>query len=253
MTYRIFFSNVGYARAMDGDLKKHLIHAYRHVYCSLPVQRQVLSELKKLIDKEKPDLCCLLEVDSGSFHSRYLNHISLLINEEYHFHDISEKYGSLLAKMPLHKGKSNAFLAKKELAFERRYFKAGNKRLVYRIEIGHVAIYFAHFSLRATIRQKQFSEIHQWMEKEGGEVILLGDFNVLNGLQELDILLKNTGYSLLNNTTETTFRFHKQHLLLDLCICSKTLASSAKLQVIPQPFSDHSALLLDIDAAPSGN
>ena len=249
MKYRIFFSNVGYARAMDGNLKKHLMYAYRHVYCSPLVQQHALGELMNIIKKEKPDFCCLLEVDSGSFHSGYLNHMSLLINEEYPFHDIGDKYGTMLGKMPMHKGKSNAFLAKKQMPFQKRYFSFGSKRLVYRIEIEKIVLYFAHFSLRAGIRQKQFAEIRNWMVGEAGEVILLGDFNVVNGLQELDILLKNTDYRLLNDIQEMTFRFHKQRLLLDICICSAGIAESAKLKVIPQSFSDHDALLLDIDAA----
>jgi endonuclease/exonuclease/phosphatase family metal-dependent hydrolase len=250
---KVFFSNIGYAKAMDGGLKSHLLHAYRHVYCPPKVQHQALDQLKTLIDRETPDVCCLLEIDSGSFYSSYINQISRLMDGNYPFHDISDKYGNILGKLPLHKGKSNAFMAKKKLPFERRYFASGSKRLVYRVQLENIALYFAHFSLRANTRQKQFTEIRKWMVAETGEVILLGDFNVLNGLQELDGLLQDTNYVLLNDKTETTFTFHKRRLLLDICICTPKIAKSAKLQIIPQPFSDHSALLLDIDAVHFGN
>ena len=176
MKYRIFFSNIGYAKAFDGGLKSHLLHAYRHVYCPPAVQYQALHQLKTLIDRDKPDLCCLLEIDSGSFYSSYINQISRLIDENYPFHDIADKYGNLLRKLPLHKGKSNAFMARKKVPFERRYFASGSKRLVYRVQIEKIVLYFAHFSLRASTRQKQFKQVHEWMNAESGEVILLGDF-----------------------------------------------------------------------------
>ena len=58
MSYKIFFSNIGYAKGIDGSLRQHISMAGRHFYCSLPVQEQVLAQVKALIDAEQPDLCC---------------------------------------------------------------------------------------------------------------------------------------------------------------------------------------------------
>lgn len=251
---KILFSNIGYAKGFDGGLRQQLLLAHRHFYCPPSVQQAALDQLKAIMQAEQPELCCLLEIDSGSFHSGRLNQMGYLLDSEYAHHDIADKYGaqSYLGRMPLHKGKSNGFLAKREISFERIYFKVGNKRLVYRLQLKPgLCLYFAHFSLNHTVRQAQLLEARGWLLAEKGQVILLGDFNVLRGLGELKPLLAGTNLKLLNNEAETTFTFHKRKLLLDICIASPDLAAS--LRVIPQVFSDHSALLLHLDGVHSGH
>src|SRR5688572_17701312 len=128
MGQKIFFSNIGYARGIDGTLWQHMLYAHRHVYYGVTPQQQVLLQLKEIIAQEKPDICCFVEMDSGSFHSSYYNQIQYLVDDEYMFHDISGKYGedNWLNEMPLFKGKSNAFIAKEIAPFERLYFRYGS-------------------------------------------------------------------------------------------------------------------------------
>jgi endonuclease/exonuclease/phosphatase family metal-dependent hydrolase len=246
---KILFSNIGYARGISGTLWEHISKFNRHVYCSTSVQRNSLSKLKAIIDAENPDLCCLLEIDQGGFHCDYFQQIYELMDDKYNFHDISDKYGedNPIKKIPLHIGRSNAFLANVPFPFERLYFKHGTKRLIYKILLpDEISLYFTHFSLRKNIRAKQFREIHQLIQNDPQEVIILGDFNIMNGFSELKPLLQNTDLHLMNMETEYTFTFHIFKGVMDLAICSESIAKSASLRIIPQVFSDHDALLLEI-------
>ena len=249
--YRILMSNIGYAKGIGGSLWEHVSRAGRHLYCSLPLQQRVLNDLKNLIDGENPDLCCLIEIDRGSFHSAYLNQLSSLIDENYHFYDIADKYGenNPIGKLPMHRGKSNGFIARDLLAFERRYFTHGSKRLIYHITLPDgTALFFAHFSLKKKVREKQFQEMRKLVTETTGSVIILGDFNIFSGFDELKPLLDGTGMILLNNRETPTFQFATYEAALDLCICSENIAENVELKIVPQPFSDHSAVMLTLNA-----
>jgi len=88
--------------------------------------------------------------------------------------------------------------------------------------------------------------MRSFIKDVSGEVVILADFNIMRGFSELSPLLENTDLHVLNNESEPTFRFHRRHLTLDLCICSRGLRDQIKLRVVQQPFSDHAALLVDI-------
>lgn len=250
MTYKILFSNIGYARGIDGTLWQHVMYMHRHFYCNISVQQQALLQLKEIITLEKPDLCCFVEVDNGSFHSSYYNQMKFLMDDDYMFQDVANKYGeeNWLSDMPLFKGKSNGFLARHDVSFERLYFQYGSKRLVYKILLpGNILVFFTHFSLQKKTRVQQFNEIKNIIKNHDGEIIILADFNIMQGFIELEPLLQDTKLKLLNTDKEFTFTFHRTQRVLDLCICSETLAKRLTLRVIPQPFSDHAALLVEGD------
>ncbi len=245
---KILMSNLGYARGIGGGLAEHVLKAHRHFYCSEAVQRKSLLQLGELIVEEDPDICCFAEIDKGSFPSAGFNQLEALLTEKYIFFDIENKYapGSRLRSFFMTNGKCNAFLAKHPFPHHKLYFRSGVKRLVYKIKIDeHLTLFFAHFSLSRRLRRAQLVEARKLLDEAQGESVFLGDFNILDGLRELDPLLKNSPYILLNRD-EPTFRFHKRHLTLDLCICSRELERRAQLRVVPQPYSDHAALVLDI-------
>ncbi|MDC7676711.1 endonuclease/exonuclease/phosphatase family protein [Asticcacaulis machinosus] len=249
---KILFSNLGYATGISGSLYHHVTRAYRHLYQPPAQQRRVLAQFRQIMDIHTPDLCCLVEVDRGSLHSGFFNQIKALQCGRYETFDIADKYGetSAVSRLPFHDGKSNGFLANAPLAFSRLYFRNGTKRLIYRIEaINGVTVLFAHFSLKAAVRQNQFDEITELVDDIGGEVIVLGDFNTLNGLGELDSLLARDRLRLLNRRDEATFTFHQWRHTLDLCLYTPGLENRLALEIIPQPFSDHAGLLVSLDQA----
>ena len=249
MTRKILFSNIGYAKGIDGTLWQHISRAGRHLYCDVPTQMLSLGQLKAIIDLEQPDLCCLVEIEQGSFHSAYMNQINALMDDDYVYFDIANKYGKndWRQYMPFSRGRSNAFLSKQELQFERLYFSHGTKRLVYKVVLPNgVHVFFAHFSLDSAVRTRQFTEVRSLIEQCGGEAILLADFNIFYGFSELDPLLKGSDLCIASKEDQVTFTFHTYQLALDLCICTKSLQERLVLKVIDQPFSDHQALLIEI-------
>lgn len=245
----ILFSNLGYAKGINGCIDQHVKYVHRHFYCPADTQVKVLSQVNELIVKEDPDICCFVEIDKGSFPDGKFSQLKTLLNEKYCYFDIENKYGegSWLRKFPVTKGKSNAFIAKHDFPHEKIYFSHGTKKLIYKVKLkDDLTLFFAHFSLGLKTRQQQLLQVKEILSKETGDIIFLGDFNILTGVEEIEPLMKENNLILLNDRSHTTFTFHKRSLMLDLCICSKNIASNMSMKVIPQPYSDHAALLVNL-------
>lgn len=250
MVRKVFFSNIGYARGIDGSLVQHIRRAHRHFYTGSSPQQLVLGQLKDIIRAENPDLCCFVEVDRGSFHSAYCNQMEYLTDDDYVFYDIADKYGegNPLGRLPMFQGKSNAFVSKYDLEYQRLYFQRGSKRLLYRVALGeNVTLYFGHFALQEKVRALQLAELRNFIQTHEGEVIIMADFNIMQGFKELRPLLDRTDLMVMNDEMQPTFRLHSKNWALDLCICSQSLAERLELKIIPQPYSDHAALLVEGD------
>jgi endonuclease/exonuclease/phosphatase family metal-dependent hydrolase len=248
-TVKVLFSNLGYATGINGALLQHVARSYRHVFQPMKLQRAVLSQFMEVVEREKPDLCCLIELDRGSMHSGFFNQMDALLSDAYHFHDVADKYGpgSRLSQLPFHAGKSSGILASTSFEFEYRHFVHGAKRLIYHVKLASdLTLLFTHFSLNAKTRQKQFGEMREMIDSLTGNVIILADFNTLNGLRELGPLLSRGDLELMNSPDEPTFTFHRWHHVLDLCLCSRSIRPDLSLKVISQPFSDHDALLVTV-------
>ncbi len=248
--YKIFMSNIGYARGLNGCLKQHLLHSYRHIYCPIHIQKKVLLKLKNIIRLEEPDLGCLVEIDKGSFNSSFFNQIEHILDDNYPYFDIENKYKEIgyLRKLPIFSGKCNAFFSKTNISCRRLFFSNGTKKLIYRIELtNNLVLFFAHFSLNSKVRQKQYQEIKALIKSESGEILIMGDFNAFKGFDELSSLLEDTNLKIINDEFLPTFTFHRSKHAIDLCIASSSLIPHLNLKIIDQAFSDHSALLLTID------
>lgn len=242
-------SNLGYLRGINGRLFEHFRYLHRHIHCSADVQKRALKQLKHLIDAEDPDICCLVEIDQGSADSAHFNQLEGLASEAYPFSDIENKYGrtSMRRYLPRSKGKSNAFMAKQDLPHEKLFFTHGTKRLIYKIGLpSGITLFFTHFSLKHVVRARQFREVRQLLAETPGDSIFLGDFNIFRGFQELAPLLQGNNLHLLNREGDHTFTFHRFQKTLDLCLCTQSLVPRVNLRIIPQPFSDHAALLVEV-------
>lgn len=248
--YKILMSNLGYLRGIDGRLIQHLLYMRRHFYCPVDVQKGALQQLLALMEVEDPDICCFVEIDTGSSTSADFNQVEALVSKTYPFFDSENKYAphSRLRTLPRARGKSNAFIAKWPFPFEKIYFSAGTKRLIYKVRLAeYLTLFFAHFSLKKTVRAQQLRQVRNLLIDTPGESIFLGDFNILTGFTELAPLLHQSNLCLMNSENQHTFTFHRFRKVLDLCICSQSLAPIIDLRVIPQPFSDHAALLVKVD------
>ena len=245
----ILMSNVGYLRGIDGSLQQHMRFAHRHFYSPRKVQEACIAQVRGIMESERPDICCFVEIDKGSKKAKGFNQLEALACEQYAFYDIDNKYGptSHLRHLPLMHGKSNGFIARRKLPYEKIYFTHGTKKLIYKLSLEpEVTLFFAHFSLKQKVRAQQLAQIQQLLRETNGEVIVLGDFNIKSGFQELAPLINENNLKLLNEEHVPTFRFHTFQMPLDICLCSQGIAQRASLRVIPQPYSDHEALLLTL-------
>lgn len=242
----ILMGNLGYLRGINGTMAHHLRFAHRHFFCSTQAQKAAIAQVAGIIAREDPDICCFVEIDKGHGNARSFNQMEALVCEKYRYYDIENKYGhnSRLRKLPATRGKSNGFLAKHNVAYEKVHFTHGTKRLIYKLKLDHVTIFFAHFSLKKAVRTQQLLQMRELIAATPGEVILLGDFNILTGFAELAPLLDDNNLVVLNREDAPTFRFHRFQLALDLCIATRGIAPRIDLRIIPQPYSDHAALLV---------
>lgn len=238
--FRVLFSNLGYARGIDGTWKSHIGRAHRHFYITPEAEKASMMQFREIVKEWHPDLCCMVEITK--------NQIAHLLDNEYSYFSILGKYGdkSILNRLPLFKEKCNGFIAKDHFEHEILYFEHGTKRLIYNLSLPNgVRLIFAHFSLSKKVRYKQFMQIRELAEKDNSPVIILGDFNILRGFDELQPLLEKDNLKLISQADKHTFTLGKKNWVLDLCICSASIASQMTLKVIPQPFSDHDALMVE--------
>lgn len=245
----ILMGNLGYLRGINGCLSHYVRFAHRYLYCPPSVQEACIKQVVELMEREQPDLCCFVEIDKGSADLANFNQLEALVSERYPFFDIENKYGPLsrLRSLPLTRGKSNGFLATRRMDYEKTHFTHGTKKLIYKITIeSGVTLFFAHFSLKAAVRAEQLRQVREMLKETPGEIILMGDFNTHNGFGELAPLLQENNLVLLNKEDVPTFRFHHFRMPLDLCICSHGIAQRSELKVVPQPYSDHEALVLTL-------
>jgi endonuclease/exonuclease/phosphatase family metal-dependent hydrolase len=247
--HKVLFTNLGYARGIGGSLREHARYAYRYIWCPRGTQRDAIAGLKRLIRREDPEVCCLVEIDRGSVNSAFFNQMDHLVDGTWRYHDIENKYGetSPLRHLPVTSGKCNGFVAKRSLPFRKIYFTGGTKRLVYKIDLDEgLTLFFAHFSLRREVREGQFRELRELFERTAGEVAIMGDFNIFRGRGELAPLLDGGGLEVVSGLDDDTFRIDGRRFAVDLCVCSTELARRAEVRVLEQSYSDHAAIVLEV-------
>lgn len=236
--FKIFLMNVQYFNGMDGNVLDYILKFNRYFFVSKKIQNNVLRKLYDLIYLEKPDLICLIEVKDN-------NHLLNLLNDEYYYFDIENKYGenSFLKKTPFFRKNSNAILSKDRLSFEKKYLVNGTKKLVYEIKIPKgPTVFLTHFSLDKKVRKKQFKEIKK-MTSSIDSKIICGDFNLFKGVSELNELILDTDLSVTN--TVCTYPSHKPIKCFDTFVVSSDL--NVKTKVLNEVLSDHLPVILEIE------
>jgi endonuclease/exonuclease/phosphatase family metal-dependent hydrolase len=250
MNHRILVSNIGYARNIDGSVLAHLRQSRHHLRTSVRSQKIALDAYKNIIAAVQPDICCMIEIDTGSPTSSGFDQFAYLLHPDYPLRDVVGKYAvsSRLSKFWLTRGKSNGFMAKRPYRFNRYYLSHGSKRLLYRIELEKgLVLFFTHLSLNSQTRLKQIQELRAFADKETGDVLIAGDFNILAGPDELKTFTRDGRYTLLNDSALGTFTLLGRHYLLDICLATSHTVPRTSIEVIDQPFSDHDALLITVE------
>ena len=248
---KILMSNIAYGRGLSGSFADQVLRAYRHVYCRRQVQEGVVEAVRELVNAEKPDVCGFVEIDRGRAAGRAFSQLHAILDERYPHWDIANKYfrGTRSHLVPFLGRNCNAFCARRALPFERVYLASGIKRLVYKISLSpRLTLFFTHFSLRRSIRAQQFQDLRAVLDATPGEHVVMGDFNIFGGAEELAPFLRKTKLLVVNDPELPTFRFHRSRALVDLAMCSPGIRDRAALRIVEQHYSDHAALILDLHA-----
>lgn len=247
---RVLLSNVAYGRGLTGSLVDQVLRAYRHLYTRPSVRAGVVEDVRRLVDATRPDVAGFIEVDRRLARGPSLDRLLSVLAPTHPHHDVANKYfeGPGSHRIPFLGRNCNAFCSTRPLEFERVYLPSGIKRLVHKITLApRLTLFFAHLSLRRTVRLAQIADLRALLEATPGEHVLMGDFNVFSGLDEIAPLLADEHLVLLNDVERTTHRFHRTHRVLDLALASPGLVDRSTLEVHHQPYSDHDALLLHLD------
>lgn len=246
---RIVYANLGYSREIDGSIGHHVRRAHHHIYTPRDAQLRSLNFVKEALRGLKPDLSCFVEIDRGSLTNGFFDQLPVLREDHHTMVQIDSKYAQerKFRRFSISRGKSNAFLASTPLEFRARYLDFGKKRLVYDIDLAGLRVLVAHCSLLYRVRERQFEQLAEWTRESDGPTVVVGDFNIFRGGQELRPLLADKRFKHLNEAHGPTFRFGPYRANLDTCLVSTQIAERCALQLVALPFSDHDMLCIDID------
>jgi hypothetical protein len=220
-----------------------VLRFYRYLYTPRRIIRKVRQAIYALLEREKPDVCCFVEIHrkTGCVPHPHV----------YTCSDVENKYGqkSVLRRIPFFRDNCNGFYAKDSLDFQKMYFRHGTKKLIYEIKLREdLSLLLVHFSLDRRVRRKQCLELKHII-KARKHVVLCGDFNVFKGRSELESLAEACNLRIVNAPGEATFPAIRPTKALDLFLCPKDMPF-AEVKVLKKIHaSDHLPVLLEMEVA----
>ncbi len=241
-TFKVLLWNIGYSTGLRGSIPGYLFGFTRYLYTPRSVRKKVRHSIRSLLEREKPDLCCLLEL-------RKARGILPRI-KTYPFRTADNQYGlgSWLRSLPLFRTCADGLLSLRKLPFVEHFFRHGTKKLVYDIGIGNgLRILLVHFSLNRHVRAKQCDELREMVGRRG-DTIICGDFNDFRGTEELSGLVEACDLQIAGPKRDLTYPSIRPRKPFDLFLCPKGLTAEAT--AFPDVLtSDHLPVMLTLKFA----
>ncbi len=239
---RLLVYNIAYGTGAPESLYHNLSTAHRYVR----TKDTHLLSIIDFISKADPDILGLVEVDTGSYRTKFLNQVEFIAGHIKHHHQSSVKYnhGFLAKSMPIIRKQANAVLTRHKIPEGNfHFFPAGFKRLLIEVDIAGIRFFLVHLSVQKRARKVQLAHLAE-LAKGQKPVIIAGDFNTFSGPKEIHALQEELGLINPNTDNHPTFPSWKPNRQLDFILCSQQI----KIQNFEIPkvkFSDHLPLLLD--------
>lgn len=255
---KILSCNVGYLLGYRNVLGGYVPPPVASLLGDAAVERRTLDQLVDVIERERPDAVSLLEVDGGSHRTatdgqfRALR-AALRRRDLPYDGTIANKYGAgtLAGRLPFFGDLGNAVLARTELSTTTHYLSAGRKRLVIEVDLESDAVMFVvHLALGARSRARQLAELAELVAERaaGRDVVVTGDFNIFDGIGELDAVTDRTGLeprvpgeTVPSRPLDDLFVSSRS---VDLFLCSPTVAVE-RCDVLDDQLSDHRPIVLE--------
>ncbi len=247
--------NIEYCEGIEG-----LWYQYLKFWRVFLAPKNVSQKMVKALQKLKPDILALVEVDTGSLRARRKDEV-VFLEEKLHLKNFVEKvkyplkgWLKLFHHVPILNKQANAIISR--FNFEKiRYhvFHEGTKRMVIETAIKcpkKVTLLLAHLSLGRRSRTKQIRELIGIVNRIKNSVILMGDFNTFHGKEEIDILLDKTPLRDAVGLEEASKIFTEPAWhpcrRLDYILVSPQIKIK-KYSVLNFHFSDHLPLMVDFE------
>jgi endonuclease/exonuclease/phosphatase family metal-dependent hydrolase len=254
---KVLSVNAGYLLDYDGSLSGYALRPHRAMVGSEAAERRAIDRLVDVIADERPDLVVLLEVDQGSFRTATDGQVATVADAlderglAYRAR-ADTKYGDgLVAGLPVLGHLSNGVLIRDGLAatIEVHLLDKGPKRLVTEVRVGDVSVFGVHLAMSSRGRRAQLSELAA-IVTERERVVVAGDFNAYDGLDEVEDILGGVGL-VLHDPGDTVpkrplDRIVTETRTLDLFLVSPNVTVT-RCGVIPVQVSDHRPVVLEFD------
>lgn len=255
---KILSCNAGYLLGYRNVLGGYVPPPVTSLVGNAAEERRSLARLVALLDRERPDVVSLLEVDRGSHRTatdgQFRALLSALDDRGLSYDGAApNKYGDggLADSLPFFGHLGNAVLSRSDHRTDVHYLSAGRKRLVQEVDLGPDAVLFqVHLSLGARSRRRQLRELAGLVSDraDGRDVVVTGDFNAFDGPGELDALVERTGLE-LHAPGPTVPDRPLDDLLgvsrdIDVFLCSPSVGVE-RCDVLDVQLSDHRPVVLE--------
>jgi endonuclease/exonuclease/phosphatase family metal-dependent hydrolase len=240
---RLLVYNIAYGTGGPASLPHHLLTLPRY----LKTSRGHLEKIINFIRETDADITGLIEVDTGSFRTDFVNQAEKVAGKLKCHCVCSVKYGHGIGKsMPFFRKQANAILTKKAARNVKfHYFPRGFKKLIIEMDLGKTRFFLVHLALQRAIRAMQLDFLRE-LARGRRPVIIAGDFNTFSGLRELERLQSDLSLVNPNSSGAPTFPSWNPRKQLDFILCSETV----RVHDFRTPdirFSDHLPLIMDFD------
>ena len=256
---KILSANAGYLLDYDGSLSDYALKPHRAMVGSRGAEERATDRLVDVIADERPDIVTLVEVDQGSLRTATDGQVARIaekLAERGLDYDARAdgKYGdgNVLANLPVLEHLSNGLLVRSDLDCETtaHYLDTGPKRLVSEARIGDLSVFGVHLAMSGRGRRRQLAEIVD-IVADRERVVVAGDFNAYDGLDEVEETLGAAGL-VLHNPGETVPPRPLDGIVtdtrtLDLFLTSPEIAVT-RCDVIDVQVSDHRPVVLEFEA-----
>ncbi|ADD04594.1 endonuclease/exonuclease/phosphatase [Natrialba magadii ATCC 43099] len=259
---KILSCNAGYLLGYENVLGGYVPPPIGATLGDTITERQAFRRLVSLIERERPDVVSLLEVDRGSHRTITDGQFQTLRDSLQrrglaYDGDVANKYGDsgLVQSLPFFGQLGNAVLsrANRNRTIVPHYLSAGRKRLVLEVELAaDVVLFMVHLSLGTRSRGRQLAELATLIRDRAGgrEVVVTGDFNTFAATDELHEFTDQAALELQVPGETVPARPFDDWLVgsrsLDLFCCSPSL-DVGRCDVLDVQLSDHRPIVLELD------
>lgn len=239
---RLLVYNIAYGTGCPDGAAKRLWTVHRYIRTS----HSHLDRIIEFIDGSAADIVALVEIDTGSFRTGYVDQVDKVARHLSKYHTCDVKYGrdSIGRFIPILQSQANAVLTKRKTPKKHfHFFPIGFKRLIIELNIEGIRFFLVHLALQKGVRAKQLDFLSKLAEGDG-PLIIAGDFNTFTGPKELARFQRKL--NLVNPNAEglCTYPSWKPKKQLDVVLCSKDI-KVLNFEVPDVRFSDHLPVILD--------